>query len=796
MEKNKNQITLEKNDLIQFEPVLQKFLREIFLFTSHSLYFPQTIPDQIKGSEQLKPVLERDRLLLPLIFRGNFLGLFVAREIDSAQVKPMLPYLVTMTSLCLDKLYLYKTSITDPLTTLFNHNFFQKTLEDEIELILANITLGPNSSLDASLNGYSATFGIILIDLDHFQRINDNFGYEFGNKILMRIGQELKKLCPEKSVLSRIEGNTFALFYPHSSPSKCIKLAKKLKTSISNIIFSYPLSDEQVSVRASFSIVNFPEDISGPQFQKTVAELARILLEKAKRALDAAKMDGGNQIYSFAQILTQGGLVLKALPLGRLIINLGKCVDAREGQRFLVWSKKTASLDSEPNRSESYYPPIPKGEIAIIEVQDEVSIAEVLFLNDPAWSMESGDRLTLIEDGNIIDQDDPEPDRKTQKNPLTGLYSFRDFLAAWNRVKESNSLMSMALVCIEKLQDAKNDIQGEKLVQELSLMARRIFPEKTLGGRYSLNCLIFYIPNVDKKQGLDLALELTRQAQAKFDLNLNIGLASYPFLNFSRSHLLDNCRKALDHALLLEPPKVACFDSISLNISADRLFAQGDIYQAMEEYKLSLAADENNNLARNSLGICYARLGHLELAKQFFQEIIASEPKNLMARYNYACACLKLNELVEAQKSFQQCLQVDHKHSFSLFRLGQIEENKGNLERAWEYYQEAQQTKGGQGLAPRHLARLAHKKGEQEKAREYLHQSLVYNPKDAYALNLLARIYLESGDDPEVAETLARQSVSLKPDIASFWEVLAQSLEVQGKTEQARKARSRIAVAV
>jgi diguanylate cyclase (GGDEF)-like protein len=794
MAKNQNQITLDKNDLIQFEPVLQKFLREIFLFTSHSLYFPQAIPNQVKGNEQLKPILEKDRLLLPLVFKNNFLGLFVARDVDPAQIKSLLPYLVTMTSLCLDKLYLYKTSITDPLTALFNHNFLQKTIEDEIELILANITLGPNSSLDASLNGYSATFGIILIDLDRFHVINDNFGYEFGDKVLRRIGEELKKLCPEKSVLARIEGDTFALFYPHSSPRKCIKLAKKLKTNISNLIFSYPLSDEQVSVCASFGIVNFPEDIFGPQFQKTATELTHILVEKAKRTLDAAKRNGGNQVYSFGQILSQGGLVLKNLPLGRLILNLGKYVDAREGQRFLVWSQKTGSVEAELNKPGNHYPLIPKGEIAIIEVQDEVSIAEILFLNDPARSVEPGDRLTLIEDGDIVDQGGLGTAKNTKKDLLTGLYSFRDFLATWNRVKESESLMSMALVRIDELKKGKSGIQGEKLVQELSLIARKIFPEKTLGGRYSLNCLIFYLPNVDKEQGLKLALEITKQAQAKFGLNLGIGLASYPFLNFSPSHLLDNCRKALDHALFLDPPKVACFDSISLNISADRLFAHGDIYQAMEEYKLSLAADENNNLARNSLGICYARLGHLGLAKQLFQEIISCEPENLMARYNYACACLKLDELVEAEKSFLQCLQLDPEHSFSLFRLGQIEENKGHLGKAWEYYQKAQQTKDGRGLAPRHLARLAHKKGEQEKAREYLHQALVYNPKDAYALNLLARIYLESGDDPEVAETLARQSVSLKPDIASFWEVLAQSLQAQGKTEQARKARSRMTV--
>ena len=785
MKKNNNQITLEKNDLIQFEPILQKFIKEIFSFGSHSLYFPQTIP------EQITPLLEKDRLLLPLVFKDNFLGLFVAKKINSAQLKPMLPYLVTMTSLCLDKLYLYKTSITDPLTTLFNSDFFQKTLEDEIELILTNITLGPNSSLDASLNGYSATFAIILIDLDRFQKINDNFGYEFGDKILIRVAKELKKLCPEKSVLARLEGSTFALFYPHSSPRKCINLAKKLKSTISSIIFSYPLSDEQITVRASFGIANFPEDILGHQFQKTVSELARILIKKARHALDAAKIDGGNQIYSFARILAQGGLVLKALPLGRLIINLGKCVDAREGQRFLVWAKKTAYSDSKPDKSERLYSLIPKGEIVIIEVQDEISTAEVLFLNDPAWTIEPGDRLTLIEDENII-QSDPEPDRKAQKNPLTGLYSFRDFLAAWNRVKESSSLMGMALICMERFPDTDNDIQAEKLVQELSLMTRKIFPDGSIGGRYSLNCLIFYLPGVNKDQAMEMCLELTRQSLAKFDLNLNIGLACYPFLNFSPSHLPLNCRKALDHALFLKPPRIACFDSVSLNISADRFFAQGDIYQAMEEYKLSLAADEKNNLARNSLGICYARLGHLDMAKQFFQEIIEQEPDNLMARYNYACACLKLNEVSEAQKSFHQCLELSHGHCFSLFRLGQIEENKGNLEKAWQYYHDARQTKEGEKLAPRHLARVAYKRGEQEKAREYLHQALVYNPKDAYALNLLARIYLESGDDPEVAETLARQSVSLKPDNGAFWEVLAKTLELQGKTEQARRARARV----
>ncbi|MFW6005424.1 MAG: tetratricopeptide repeat protein, partial [Desulfonatronovibrionaceae bacterium] len=60
---------------------------------------------------------------------------------------------------------------------------------------------------------------------------------------------------------------------------------------------------------------------------------------------------------------------------------------------------------------------------------------------------------------------------------------------------------------------------------------------------------------------------------------------------------------------MLSFPHVACFDSLTLTVSADRLFTQGDLFRAMEEYELALADDDSNILARNSLAICYGRLG-------------------------------------------------------------------------------------------------------------------------------------------------------------------------------------------
>jgi tetratricopeptide (TPR) repeat protein len=211
----------------------------------------------------------------------------------------------------------------------------------------------------------------------------------------------------------------------------------------------------------------------------------------------------------------------------------------------------------------------------------------------------------------------------------------------------------------------------------------------------------------------------------------------------------------------------------------------------MEEYKLALAADESNILARNSLAICYARLGRLELARKHLQEITALEENNLMAWYNLACVFLKQSDIQDAEKGFLKCLEIDPDHAFSLFRMGQMAEKNDLLDKAGKFYIRARETDSGRSLAPRHLARLAWKKGQKEEARELLHQAIINNPRDAFSLNLMAGIYIKSGDDPQIAESLARQSVALRPDVAAFWLDLAEILRAQGKEEQAARAESR-----
>jgi len=270
-------------------------------------------------------------------------------------------------------------------------------------------------------------------------------------------------------------------------------------------------------------------------------------------------------------------------------------------------------------------------------------------------------------------------------------------------------------------------------------------------------------------------------------------VAAHPFLHFTKAEILANCRKALDHALLLTPPQVAVCDTLSLNVSADRLFAKGDLYGAMEEYKLSLLADEANNLARNSLAVCYARLGKLAEAAQLFLEVSRREPKNIMARYNYGYSCLRLKDLTRAAKAFRGCLKRDGTHVFSLVRLGQIAEQQGKNAAALKSYRKAAALPGGEPLAARHLARLCLARGEVETARDHLHRAIAHNPQDAQSVALLAGLYLDSGEDPEIAALLARQATALNPGAAENREIMARALTALGRPEEAKAARARSA---
>lgn len=796
---------LVRQDLITFEHFIKDALSPFLPFKTSSLYFPQSLSGETAaafgpGLDQAVHLPEEGRVMLPLASDGALLGVFVAKGVRMTAPKARLASLPAAAAMCLEQIRLYKAAVTDPVTGLSTQAALVSAMEREIDLVQDRILPGSASYFDPNLTGGRGCFGLILADIDLFSFVGQRYGLVFAETVLSRAGADIGRECPPEGLCARIADDVFALFLPGATPARTRETAEAVRGAVKRLRLEYGVTGETISLTASAGFANYPQDVRGGQFVAPVAEQARIMLKKAKKALAAAKDLGRDQTMPFSRVLAEGGLILETLPLDRVTVSLGKSVDAEGGQRFLVWSpryERTAEIKkSDDQRLVGRYPTMIKGEVALMDVREDMAFAEILHVSDPSWTIAPGDRLILAPDA--ASADDPcapgnDAARPPRKEAISGLYGHRDFPRFLSAAREGVPRFSLALVLLPDAPPESPSRPGrhvESDIRETAGIIKGLFGPGAEGGRFSTTRLVFYLPGRDPAQVLTPLSGAVRQVRERLGIELAAGVAGYPFLTFSKADAMENCRKALDHALLLPtPPRVAVFDSISLTISADRLFALGDIYAAVEEYKLALLADETNTLARNSLGICLAKLGSLPQARAEFTRVIRKDPKNAMALYNYGCLCRRLGENALARKAFKRCLTLNPGDVFSLLRLGRMAEEGKRFADAQKYYRRAEAAQAGVGM--RHLARLAMKRGQPDTAREHLHQALVHDPMDAFSLSLMARLYLDGGEDPAIAEAMARQSVALRPERAEFWAVLARALAAQGRDEEAREARSR-----
>jgi diguanylate cyclase (GGDEF)-like protein len=785
---------LTRQDVIAGEHAVKDALQAFVSFKSYSLYFP---PPQTRA-QSLEAVHLRgeQKLLLPLILDGELYAMFMAKGVKSVKAGT-LPLLASAATLSLENLLLAKACRVDPVTGLDNRQSLTRAMEREIELVQACILPGSASCLDAGGEA-RGSFALILFDVDFFSWVNQNYGYLFGESLLASLGGLLMDKAPGDALCARLGEDVFALLIPGASAARAAEAAEAFRAAVAEEVFEYPVNGERIRLTVSGGYALYPRDLHGGQLASSPGEAARILLQKARKTLSCAKDLGRDQIMSFARLLREGGQVLERLPLGRLAVSLGRSCDAKEGQRFLVWSPRMGGahpiVRGGEHRVSGRYPAMVKGEIILMEAQEDVSFAEVLHLTDAAWTIEPGDRLLLAQEPEDAFDQGPEP-AAPARDMVSGLLNHRDFIRHLARERERHAAFTLALVRLPepgKDRHAPDASHAEARVQEAAALCREHFGHEALGGRYSTGSIILFMPGTDPLTlgpRFEAFMEL---AKSRLGLELCVGLAGYPFLDFGKAHVLENCRKALDHSLLIAGgPRLAVFDSISLTISADRLFTLGDVYGAIEEYKQALLANEGNLLARNSLGICLARLGRMAQAKDEFTRVLAKEPRNLMALYNLGHACHRLGEDVAARKAFNRCLKLNSGDVYSLLRLGRMAEEAGKPAQARKHYEKAAALPAGKGLTERHLARVEMALGRADAAREHLHRALLHDPKDAFSLNMLARLYLDAGEDPAIAEALARQSAALRPEQKSFWKDLARALEAQGKVEEARQAMGR-----
>ena len=155
-------------------------------------------------------------------------------------------------------------SVTDKLTGLYNRRKLDELLDEE--LIRAR--------------RYKVDVSIIMLDIDHFKRVNDTYGHGVGDEVLVGMAQLLRQYTRDADALGRLGGEEFVVVCRHSNAAACLRTAMKLREALAAHVFP-----GVGQVTSSFGIASCRVDDS-----------AATLLARADAALYRAKDAGRNRV--------------------------------------------------------------------------------------------------------------------------------------------------------------------------------------------------------------------------------------------------------------------------------------------------------------------------------------------------------------------------------------------------------------------------------------------------------------------------------------------------------------------
>ena len=338
---------------------------------------------------------------------------------------------------------------------------------------------------------------------------------------------------------------------------------------------------------------------------------------------------------------------------------------------------------------------------------------------------------------------------------------------------------------------------GETITTNLLMKLARVIDNlsKTtpmIWGRVGQDEFACLCQDMDEASGVELAKEIQRRLKLTAKETTSIGLAVYPFWPFEKTAVLDNARKALDHAAFFGPNTVTPFDAVSLNISADKLYQYGDIEGAIEEFKKALAVDSKNVNVHNSLGVCHGVKGDFDLAIDAFETAIHLDPEDVMATFNLGLAHFKEGDKEKALDLFLSAHRIDGANPEVAYQIGTCYQEKNQVDEALKYFEIAAAGEPKGGHVFRGLGECYFEKELLQDAAKAFEKAIRFNPRDAKSLSALGHLYGSIGENLEIAIVLCRESTEIDPDSGLYrfrlGKLYQQSSDYGKAMEQFKKA--------
>jgi diguanylate cyclase (GGDEF)-like protein/PAS domain S-box-containing protein len=166
---------------------------------------------------------------------------------------------------------LEQMAMTDHLTSLYNRRYFMQRGTEEFKRSRRN-----NQPLT-----------LLMLDIDHFKKVNDTYGHAAGDMALQQIAAALKSELRETDVLGRMGGEEFAVLLPNTLSKEAGLLAERLRQSVEHLSFEVP--GASLTITISIGVAMITAEMSGIDH----------MLRNADAAMYKAKRCGGNLVMQY-----------------------------------------------------------------------------------------------------------------------------------------------------------------------------------------------------------------------------------------------------------------------------------------------------------------------------------------------------------------------------------------------------------------------------------------------------------------------------------------------------------------
>ncbi|PTN11500.1 diguanylate cyclase [Nitrosomonas aestuarii] len=272
-------------DIVKDAGVIASFIKEPLLgravFEKYCWMMTGLITrDQIKSAAYL-----------PLLRSGRIIGAMLLLSHDGNRFPQgvgtlFLQKLSAMTAIavenCLNQQRLKEISYQDVLTQVYNRRYFDLRLNDEIARSIRR---------DDDLT-------CMFLDVDHFKKINDTYGHQAGDQVLISLVSQIKNQVRACDIVARYGGEEFVVALPATTLPIAHEIAERLRQTASSTM--HRVQGRQFQISISIGIANLRSaDMFQQRDEQDCNIISTMLLARADKALYRAKASGRNQIAVF-----------------------------------------------------------------------------------------------------------------------------------------------------------------------------------------------------------------------------------------------------------------------------------------------------------------------------------------------------------------------------------------------------------------------------------------------------------------------------------------------------------------